>query len=210
MKNTNILEISERTIDLLQSLDATFSQINKTLRDLNAKILELDKKNNQNIKKIEPWSQFFGIDKILNQNKQSEINTSICHQKIISSNDNDTIEEINNQKKVVYDTSSENDLNFPQLRLKNLYHSESFCASAENSPQLEHFDYSVVPIQISKSCDDQFSQKILELVKYKQLISLDAIYHSFENTTTEIIDEVLQKLIQNRYIGCRDGNFYVK
>lgn len=196
--NKNTLASSEKTLDLLQTIDSTFSQINKVLRDLNSKIIKINAKTNENIDKLQPWFNFFSIptnykNKDLNE-KSNEIIQGDKSMQFPSDKNSSyyTKEKLN-------DTSSDIDGQLPQLRLNRLYEQSSPKTGTINS-------------EINTNGEEKQDnlEQIFIFIKMQQLVSLDAIYTNFSKINAEQIDSCIEQLIEKRVIGCRDSIFYVR
>lgn len=178
---------SERTLDLLQTIDYTFSQINKVLRDLNSKIIHTHTRNKGNLQKLRPWFNFFSIDlheKVEKKESQPEDHQShlVTEEKILS-------------KEIINETSSDFENHLPDLRLNQLYEESSPKNSSSNMDNISR---------------DDILEQIFNLIKTQQMITLDMIHEKFKEVPSESLDGYIGILIDKRRIGCRDSTFYIR
>ncbi|KRH92251.1 hypothetical protein M153_9004000587 [Pseudoloma neurophilia] len=182
------LAVSERTLDLLQNIDYTFSQINKVLRELNNKILLTNNKTKENIEKLKPWFNFFSIDVHEAAETEEKIDEKIeikTEEKIEKSYSSEIRQVKNNE------TSSDLDVHLPQLRLNKLYEDSS-------------------PRKISSERTGDIIEQIYNFINKNQLVSLDSIYEAFKEHSNDKLDSYIEILIEKRVLGCRDSTFYIK
>lgn len=59
----NNLEEDEEIIDNLEEIDQTFSSINRVLKEINGKILQIKECSGKLVAHSRPWLSFFGIDR---------------------------------------------------------------------------------------------------------------------------------------------------